>query len=219
MPDWLTFLLKEWAVVAPGPVTFVAVVILLGMAIWFAAKFTYSERLTRKDELIATKDIQIALQERQIAEYKDKLQGASPNEARAMIDGLQVEIEKLRPSRRLVGSKREQFMRKLRSSDSTAVSICLSHDNSCADCSQYAMDIYAAIKIATRWQVTYESVQQSPFPVACGLKIVVRNPLNLPEEAALLLMAFRELWIAVEVAGGIPYGGHVFELSVSEKYA
>jgi hypothetical protein len=81
MPD-LVKLLEQWAVVAAAPIPFAITVAIAGGLIWLAVGWSYSS-------ILSGKSAQIELQDRQLADYREKLKGASPEEAKAKIDALE----------------------------------------------------------------------------------------------------------------------------------
>jgi hypothetical protein len=81
MPD-LVKLLEQWAVVTAAPIPFAIAVVVAAGLIWLAVGWSYSG-------VLASKNGQIELQDRQLADYKQKLDGASPDQAKAKIDALE----------------------------------------------------------------------------------------------------------------------------------
>jgi hypothetical protein len=63
------------------PTFFVILVLIIG-AIWWIMNWRYGD-------LLASKNGQIELQDRQLADYKQKLDGASPDQAKSKIDALE----------------------------------------------------------------------------------------------------------------------------------
>ena len=81
-------LLDQWAVIETAPAIFIMAVLLLSVLIWAAMKWAYSARIENKDSVIE-------LQNAQIGDYKQKLNGASPDEAKARIDALENRLQQL----------------------------------------------------------------------------------------------------------------------------
>ena len=75
-------LAKEWAVVSQVPVSFAVAVCVVATFVWVALRWQYSARLAHRDD--------------EIAAYRRKLDGATPDEARANIAHLQDEVRALR---------------------------------------------------------------------------------------------------------------------------
>lgn len=81
MPD-LVKLLEQWAVVMAAPLPFAIAVVIAGGLIWLAVGWSYSG-------VLASKNAQIELQDRQLADFRQKLNGATPDQARAKIEALE----------------------------------------------------------------------------------------------------------------------------------
>jgi len=82
MPEWFKNILDQWAVVVAAPVPFMTVSIAILIAVSIGASFLYSTRLSNKDG-------EISLLTRQRDDYRDKLGGASPDQAKAKIEALE----------------------------------------------------------------------------------------------------------------------------------
>jgi hypothetical protein len=94
MPQWMQDLFAGWPMIRANlPTFFVILVIIIG-AVWWLMDWRYGA-------IVASKNGQLELQDRQLADYKQKLDGASPDQARAKIEALEHTI------RVTVGSKWE----------------------------------------------------------------------------------------------------------------
>jgi hypothetical protein len=87
MPD-LVKLLEQWAVVTAAPIPFAIAVVIAGGLIWLAVGWSYSG-------VLGSKNAQIELQDRQLADYRDKLKGATPEQAKDKIDSLEGTLRKM----------------------------------------------------------------------------------------------------------------------------
>jgi hypothetical protein len=76
-------LAKEWPVISGAPISFAIAVVVLGMLIWLALRWQYGARLSHRDD--------------EIAAYRRKLDGASPDEAAQKIDALERRLDSLTP--------------------------------------------------------------------------------------------------------------------------
>jgi hypothetical protein len=65
-----------------NPKTFALVIAVIIAIVWLIANYSYSTVLSNKNS-------QIELQDRQLADYKQKLDGATPDQAKAKIEGLE----------------------------------------------------------------------------------------------------------------------------------
>jgi hypothetical protein len=79
---------------------FVVGLFIVGVVIWRILKHHYQGRLDTKDDLIKLKD-------GQVQDYKDKLSGATPDEARQQIDDLQQQVGRLTKQRKLTPEQRK----------------------------------------------------------------------------------------------------------------
>src|SRR5476649_692935 len=103
------YALQQGGVIAQAPLAFAVCVIVAGGVIWLVVKALYSERFE-------TQDIYTGFVHRQLAEYKDKLGGATPDEAAREINELKVQLSRLTQwrdyhsdNRRLVGDRVSNF--------------------------------------------------------------------------------------------------------------
>ena len=78
MPSWKE-ILEQFALISAAPIPFSLVTIAIVGIVWVVENWSYNA-------VLSSKNSQIELLERQIADYKDKLSGATPNEAKARID-------------------------------------------------------------------------------------------------------------------------------------
>src|SRR5215831_10451081 len=78
MDQLVKYVLDEMRVIGDAPVVFVAAILVVAAAVWWAMNLRYS-RIVKN-------------MERTIALYKNRLDGASPDEAKAKIDSLEGQI-------------------------------------------------------------------------------------------------------------------------------
>jgi len=75
------YILGEWQVIAKAPMSFMAAVLAAGAIVWVAMSWGYGREMS--------------LLSQQVADYKDKLSGSSPDQAKAKIDALEKSNETL----------------------------------------------------------------------------------------------------------------------------
>ena len=85
MPQWMQDLTAGWPMIRANLPTFFVILVLMVGAVWVAFSWAYSG-------VLASKNGQIELQDRQLADYRDKLKGATPEEAKAKIDALEDKV-------------------------------------------------------------------------------------------------------------------------------
>jgi hypothetical protein len=78
---------EQWAAVASAPLPFLIALFVCAGGIWWALDFSYSAALR-------SKNAQIELKDAQIADYKDKLGGATPAQAKAEMDALKEKVHR-----------------------------------------------------------------------------------------------------------------------------
>jgi hypothetical protein len=82
MPQWMQDLFAGWPMIRANLPTFFVIVVLIIGAVWWLMDWRYGA-------IVASKTGQIELQDRQLADYKQKLDGASPDQAKAKMEALE----------------------------------------------------------------------------------------------------------------------------------
>lgn len=82
MPQWITDLFAGWPMIRANLPSFVFIVILIFAAVWWLMDWRYGGIITNRDS-------EISLLKGQRDDYKDKLSGATPDQAKAKIEGLE----------------------------------------------------------------------------------------------------------------------------------
>lgn len=90
MESVVKYVLSEFSIIKQSPVSFFVCLTLISGAIWRIISWRYSAT-------IDSYEARNRLQADQIADYKIKLSGASPDEAKARLDGLEASVSKLAP--------------------------------------------------------------------------------------------------------------------------
>jgi hypothetical protein len=88
MPQWMQDLIAGWPMIRANLPTFFIIVVLIIGAVWWIMSWRYGD-------LLASKNGQIELQDRQLADYREKLKGASPEQAKDKIDSLEDTLRKM----------------------------------------------------------------------------------------------------------------------------
>lgn len=184
MAGLLETIQKEWPVIRGAPWSFAAAVIAIGIVI-----AGFSELIHHAE--IAGKDATIETQKTEIDAYKDKLNGATPDEAKKQIDNskariadLETRVAKVEP-RGLKDNERIAIKASLEFIGVSASNIVLSHELSCTDCAQFATDFGDVLKSA-HWGFVPSGVMGAMMASPKGLAIVTPDAANpLPEAKAL----------------------------------
>jgi hypothetical protein len=82
LDDFVKYILGEWRMIAQAPVSFSVAVLVAGAIIWWAMSWGYG----RETSLLSQR----------VADYQDKLKGASPDQAANEIARLSAEIDSLK---------------------------------------------------------------------------------------------------------------------------
>jgi hypothetical protein len=82
MPQWMQDLIAGWPIIRANLPTFFVILVLMVGALWIVFSWSYGSVITSKNG-------QLELQDRQLADYKQKLDGASPDQAKAKIEALE----------------------------------------------------------------------------------------------------------------------------------
>jgi len=92
MSDWLIKLLEQWEVIARAPLPFFIALVVASAIIWIVLSYSYRTRLSNRAS-------EIALVTRQRDDYRDKLGGASPDEAKRKMEELEKRVKETIGSR------------------------------------------------------------------------------------------------------------------------
>jgi hypothetical protein len=88
LQQFTDYIAGEWKVISQAPFTFIIGTLFLSGLAYLAARWRYAGRLETIEERIKFRDDLVA-------DYRQKLQGASPDEARARIDVLEAELRSI----------------------------------------------------------------------------------------------------------------------------
>lgn len=210
MPDWTDRVRQELKAVASAPVAFAVIVITAGVVMWIVTQWSYSA-------LLAGKDTHIAFLERRLADWRDKMAGMNPDEARARLHALETEVKtlqlRLKP-RRLTEDMRELLIDRARLRAGAHYALTILREADCSDCEGFAMQIAEALRESGGWTVTLGLSTERIERPRYGLAIRVADPLRPPPEAVRLQNALQVAQIAFEMIGG---GGSGVALLVTER--
>jgi hypothetical protein len=191
MEQVIKYVVGEMRVIAGAPATFAIALLALAGAIWWAMDWKYSS-------VISNKDSEISLIKGQRDDYKDKLSGATPDQAKARIDTLEKIVSRLQP-RRLSSDQATELVRTLSQISSRGIQI--TNDLTCPDCSAFTNDLRSAFNRGG-WKVIPMTVM-GPNPTrvsAKGLALIVGNPQSLNHDEGALVEVFKKIAIPFDVA-------------------
>jgi hypothetical protein len=195
MDRFITYVLEEFKVIRHALFVFVAALLvitgLLFYGIWQAFDWRYSGII---DNLKSDRDS--ARYQRD--EYKDKLQGATPDQAKARMDDLEARLRLLEP-RALSADQRIQIAKSVQVPPGSFYVMVIAADMDCTDCYQYAVDFQAILSDAN-WRHGMIRVMARQAASPKGVAILTPDPsAPLPE--------------AVAVADGLRAAGIPFDLT------
>jgi hypothetical protein len=98
-------IVAEWKVLTAAPLLTIGLVIATLAVGYIVARWRYGGTIEQLKE-------RLELRDDQIADYQDKLQGASPEQAKARLDALEMLVDRLRP-RELSDSERASLLASL----------------------------------------------------------------------------------------------------------
>jgi hypothetical protein len=192
LPKWLQDLVNGWPMIKANPAAFIAIVVAIAVVEWFILGFSYSGRLS-------SKDAQIELQDRQLSDYREKLKGATPDEAKAKIDELEKRLVRIEP-RRFTDDQRKILTERARNDKHYMLAI--QWEAGCPDCPIYAASLEDALKQAG-WTVQNMMSMGVPQRPASGIAMIIPGP-NNRDDAMLLRDALHAAHIDIEVVTASP---------------
>jgi hypothetical protein len=172
------YIVGEWHVITAAPATFILALMVSLTLIWLAMSWGYG----RENSLL----------KQQVADYKEKLSGATPSEARAEIEGLRAELRELSISvvpRRISVGDRAALMEVLRLPTETG-DIQINSDGSCSDCAGYANDVASVFRDSGKWRVHRATVLGAGGDVGTGLILCVPPHLIADSKISIIESAF-----------------------------
>jgi hypothetical protein len=199
MPQWLQNLIDGWPMIRANLPTFSVILVLMVGAIWIVTNWSYST-------VLASKSSQIELQDRQLADYREKLQGATPDQAKARIDELENRLKRVEQAgpRSLTAEQKRTLIENIRVPAGSAYSVNIMHEGGCPDCPVYAAAFERLLRDAG-WRITNGMVMGPAQRPISGLALTVPDAADLSAEAAALKRGLTAANIEFEILpGGAP---------------
>jgi hypothetical protein len=199
MQEWFERLRLEAKAVASAPTLLAAVIVVVTAVVWGALHWSYRAILSEKDAHIASL-------ERRLADYRDNLSGAAPDEAKRRIETLEAEVEMLRlrlQPRRLTPIQRQAIVDRSRlPAGGQPREVTVLHEDNCSDCASFAADLEAALRTEGSWRVSTQVMTDPAERPRTGLGIRVHDPLRPPSEAVVLQQALRSAGLPFTMLAG-----------------
>jgi len=171
MEALIEYLAKEGRVILQAPATFSVALVLCVGVIWAAFSWAYLSRFEGQSSTLSSLEGRLKLKDDQISDYKDKLSGATPLEAKKRIEALELQVTALSP-RRLTTEQKAQISNSLAGA---AGSINIGSDMAVADAKPLAADLASAFQ-AAGWRVNLPMFMGLSDPPASGLGLRIANP-------------------------------------------
>jgi hypothetical protein len=211
MPELPERVRQEVAAIASAPIAFTLMVLAAGVVMWALTQWSYSA-------LLSGKDSQIAFLERRLGDWRDKMAGMSPDEAKARVQALESQLKmleiRLQP-RRLSDEQRQVLVDRARLRPGVQYTLTVLREADCSDCDQFAAQLVAALRESSGWSINIALLPEAVEKPRYGLGIRVADPLRPPSEAVRLQGMLQSARVAFEmIAGGVGAG---VELVVTER--
>ncbi|MFK4486903.1 hypothetical protein [Bradyrhizobium sp. USDA 336] len=197
-------LVSQLNAVRAAPAPHVVAFLAMALLVYFAVDWRYSGIVANRDATIASRDAELALARGQRDAYKDKLNGASPDEAKNRIEDLQRQVTALAKhiDPRSIKADQERILAAaLKITDGTKPPIGIAADVACTDCSIYGNDI-ARIFNDAGWGVTVGIIMGNPTPSIVGLNVGVADPGTLSPIEAKVINALKSAGVPFTMSGG-----------------
>ena len=182
----------EWQVILQAPLAFaLCLIVIFGLA--------YSVARWRYTGSIETLESRIKLRDDQVAEYKQKLSGATPDEAKARLDALEKQISALVPRR--LSMEQKNTIRK-RINQRTGV-IVIMHDLAAVDAKGYAIDFINVFREAG-WIVSNPTVMGIGRHPNTGIALSVVDENKLRPSEIEFRSTLEAAGIVFDIHSGLP---------------
>ncbi|MCR4268751.1 hypothetical protein [Nitratireductor sp. ZSWI3] len=189
--DFITYLAGEAKMIAQAPVTFLVLAAVLALMAYWLVRHQFADRLESLNS-------RITLRDDQLASYKEKLSGASPDEAKQRLDLLELQVKALSP-RRL---STDQINRLISMVSKQPSAIEIAHDAAAGDAKAFTGDFAVAFQRAG-WAVSLPMVMGIGNPPPTGIALQVNDPDNLRPVEALVRSALSDLGLEFDVQPGL----------------
>jgi hypothetical protein len=190
MSDLVSNFRSIWLIVVQAPWSFVGWTAVVAGAVWAVANHLKANR-------IESLEGRLKLRDDEINDYKRKLSGATPDEAKARIDGLETRLNQLMP-RRVTAEQREHIRAALVDRPGSAE---IGSDMACADAPAFSAGLIAAFQ-AAGWRVSNPSFMGLAGPPMSGLGLRVADAANLSSHERAVASALRGVGLSVDVQPG-----------------
>lgn len=197
MPQWMQDLVSGWPMIRANPPTFFVILALMIGAIWLVMNYVYGERIANRDGIIGNRDSEIAMLKGQRDDYRDKLSGATPDQAKARIDVLETRLARLEP-RRLTDTQQTDLTARLRLPAGIIYSVAVMRDMACGECTQLTADITASFSHAG-WNTSNPMAMGIGNAPPHGIAVRCADIANPSPDARLIIDAMRGIGLQFDL--------------------
>jgi hypothetical protein len=180
----------ELRAITRAPLTFGVAVLVMTVLISWAVIWSF------RKEAISSRQ--------QLSEYRDKLGGASPDEAKTALDALADEVTalqaRLKP-RRVNAHQRQIIADRLKVPTGAQYALAIVHEGGCWDCPQYAADFDGTFRSIPGWLVSNRVIMGLIQRPPHGLALVVADTLHPSPQESVLLQALQAAGIEFDLQG------------------
>jgi hypothetical protein len=177
MPQWMQDLFAGWPMIRANLPTFFVILVLILGAVWWLMDWRYGGIITNRDS-------EIALLKGQRDDYKDKLSGATPDQAKAKIEALESRLATLEPRlaavepRGLTVAQRAAMIARLSPPVGTTPTIVIVGE-AAGDSPQFAADFSSVFGSSGGWNVQELTAMGLGYRPATGIiDILSKGALN-----------------------------------------
>jgi hypothetical protein len=203
MPSWKE-ILEQFALISAAPIPFFLVTIAIIGLVWVVVNWSYSA-------VLSSKNSQIELLVRQVGDYKDKLNGATPYEAKARIDSLEARLSRVEP-RRLSDEQRNIIASFVTVPYGNNYMISAQSEMACGDCRQY-LDNFQEILHNAHWNIERISLSNATAASPKGIAILTPDTGHPLPEASALMSALK----AAEIDFDLKTGSYQAAILITQK--
>jgi hypothetical protein len=197
---------REWAMIIGAPVLSLAAVGLAFLGAWFLLGKLHESRHSSGESAISSKTAHIEFLEGQLAEYKSKLSGASPDQAAKEMSGLRTDLQWARDQigrlakfyehqtsqRSLTAEQANKFTEALNIMNPQQKPLINIGAITDPEAQQYAIELMTAMKAAGICAAQAEPTYMfATTPDERGILVVVQDHNNPPDCAKVIMDAFQ----------------------------
>jgi hypothetical protein len=191
--DFFEKLQREWAVIRGAPWSFVTAVAITAGAIWFFLSEINQGTISAKDATIETLKAQTD-------SYREKLSGATPEEAKARIDELEARVRRIEP-RQLSPQQKKIITENALLPAWASYTLSIESDLRCLDCKQYAGE-FSDIFSEAHWVIMAPMIEKPSTKSSKGIAVLSSDPNNPLPAAAALIRALKAADIQFDLMPG-----------------